>query len=115
MKVKINDNVFKVKVLLDKKSQSYGMMGKDFDKSFNGLIFLMDDKENSFWMKNCIVPLDIIFISKNRINKIHHNCPPCEEEDCEMYAGLGNIILEIAGGSCKKMGIRTGDSVEYIF
>lgn len=115
MKVKINDNIFKVKVLLDKKSQAYGMMGRDFDSSFNGLLFFMDNPSNSFWMKNCIIPLDIIYITKNKINKIHHNCPPCNTRDCQTYHGKGNIILEIKGGSCKNLQINSGDFVEYIF
>jgi uncharacterized membrane protein (UPF0127 family) len=52
MKVKINDNTFNVKTLVDKESQSIGMMGKTFDESFNGLLFLMDGKKQCFWMKN---------------------------------------------------------------
>lgn len=115
MKIRINNNVFKVKTLLDKRSQGIGMMGKDFDNTFNGLLFIMDSPQNSFWMKNCIVPLDIIYIDKNKISKIHHSCPPCETENCQSYAGDTNIILEIKGGSCRNLNIKNGDSVEYIF
>ena len=115
MKVKINKNVFKVKTLIDKKSQSIGMMGRDFDETFNGLLFLMGGKEQCFWMKNCIVPLDILIIKNNVIVNIHENCPPCNDDECPSYCGHGNIILEIAGGSCEDLGIQPGDSVEYIF
>jgi uncharacterized membrane protein (UPF0127 family) len=41
----------------------------------------MDDKEHSFWMKNCITSLDIIFIKNNKITKIHKECKPCKTED----------------------------------
>jgi len=41
MKIQIGDNTFKVKTLLDKKSQSIGMMKKRFDDTFNGLLFMM--------------------------------------------------------------------------
>ena len=54
MKVKINGNIFNVKTLIDKKSQSIGMMGKTFDDSFNGLLFLMEGNKQCFWMKNCL-------------------------------------------------------------
>lgn len=115
MKVKIGDNSFNVKVLVDKKSQIFGMMGKKFDSSFNGLLFLMGGNKQCFWMKNCIIPLDIIIIKNNVIVNIHHNCPPCKGNDCPSYCGNGNIVLELQGNSCKKLNIEPGDSVEYIF
>jgi len=115
MKVKINKNIFKVKTLTDKKSQAIGMMGKDFDKTFNGLLFLMGGKKQCFWMKNCIVDLDILIIKNNVVVNIHENCPPCNDDNCPSYCGRGNIILEIAGGSCEELGIQPGDSVEYLF
>ena len=114
MIVKINDSEFVVKPLIDKKSQSIGMMGKSFDDNFEGLLFLMGNKEQCFWMKNCIIPLDIIMIKNNVIVNIHHNCPPCNDDDCPSYCGKGNIVLELEGGSCDKLNIQPGDSVKYI-
>ena len=114
MKVKINNNIFKVKTLIDAKSQSFGMMRRKFDKSFNGLLFLMDGDKQCFWMKNCIIPLDIIMIKNNVIVNIHFNCPPCNEDDCPSYCGNGNIVLEVLGGTCEKLGIEPGNSVEYL-
>lgn len=114
MKVKINNNVFNVKALTDKKSQAIGMMGKTFDSSFDGLLFLMGGKKQCFWMKNCLIPLDIIIIKNNVIVNIHFDCPPCESEDCPSYCGNGNIVLELEGGTCDILNIQPGDSVEYI-
>lgn len=115
MKIKIGNNSFNVKTLITKKDQKIGMMGKRFDKTFNGLIFLMGGDEQCFWMKNCIIPLDIIMIRNNVIVNIHHNCPPCRSEECPSYCGRGNIVLEIAGGSSEKLNIQAGDTIEYIF
>ncbi len=115
MKVSINDNIFKVKVLIDKESQRVGMQKKRFNSEFDGLLFLMGGKEQCFWMKNCIIPLDIIMIKNNVIVNIHHDCPPCEEEDCPSYCGNGNIVLELEGGTCEMLGIEAGDTVEYHF
>ena len=115
MKVKINDNTFKVKTLVDSKSQYIGMMGKKFDKDFNGLLFLMGGKKQCFWMKNCIVNLDIIIIKNNVIVNIHHDCPPCIQDDCPSYCGNGNIVLELYGGTCQNLDIKPGDTVNYLF
>lgn len=113
MNVKIGENIFLVKTLTDKKSQSRGMMGKKFDSSFNGLLFLMGNDKQCFWMKNCIIPLDILMIRNNVIVNIHHNCPPCDEKHCPSYCGNGNIVLELEGGTCEMLGIEAGDTVEY--
>ena len=66
-------------------------------------------------MKNCIQNLDIIIIKNNVIVNIHHNCPPCHDEECSSYCGNGNIVLEINGGDCERLGIEPGDIVEYLF
>ncbi len=115
MKVNINENIFKVKALVDKKSQKIGMQKRRFDSTFDGLLFLMGGKKQCFWMKDCIIPLDIIMIKNNVIVNIHHDCPPCNSEDCPSYCGRGNIVLELAGGTCEELNIQPGDWVEYVF
>lgn len=114
MKVNINENIFKVKALADKNSQKIGMQKRRFDSTFEGLLFLMGGKKQCFWMKDCIIPLDIIMIKNNVIVNIHHDCPPCNSDDCPSYCGRGNIVLELAGGTCEELNIQPGDWVEYI-
>lgn len=115
MKVKINKNIFKVKTLTDKKSQMIGMQKKKFGNDFEGLLFLMGGDKQCFWMKDCIIPLDIIMVKNNVIVNIHHNCPPCTSDECPSYCGNGNIVLELAGNTCNSLGIESGDLLEYIF
>lgn len=113
MNVTIGDNVFKVKLCTTQKSISEGMMGKNFNETFNGMLFMMPETtEQSFWMKNCIIPLDIIMINNGLINEIHHDCKPCDY-DCISYKGFGSEVLEIAGGTCEKLDIKKGDQVSF--
>ena len=70
MNVVINNNIFKVIPLFTSKDIQQGMMGKKFDGSFDGMLFFMDKGPHSFWMKNCLVSLDIIFIDENKIKHI---------------------------------------------
>jgi uncharacterized membrane protein (UPF0127 family) len=115
MKLSINDNIFKVKVQTSPKETQEGMMNKTFDKTFNGMLFVMKNQEHGFWMKNCIIPLDIIIIKNNVVVNIHHNCPPCIEDDCPSYCGNGNIVLELQGGTCDRLGISAGETINYLF
>ncbi len=63
MNVFVNDNMFKVKVCVTPDTIQKGMMGQRFNSDFNGMLFMMgNNEEQSFWMKNCIIPLDIVFI-----------------------------------------------------
>ena len=115
MILSINSQKFKVRIVSSYKDTKNGMMKKKFNDEFNGMLFLMGDGTHSFWMKNCIIPLDIIIIKNNVIVNIHHNCPPCEGDLCGSYCGNGNIVLELEGGSCEDLGIEPGDTVEYLF
>jgi uncharacterized membrane protein (UPF0127 family) len=117
MKVKIGNNIFNVKVRHDDKGRAEGMMGKNFTDKYNGMLFIMDDDTNCFWMKKCTIPLDVIFIEGLTISKIHHNCPPCKskkDEDCENYCGRGRLILEIRGGSAEELKIKKGDEIKLL-
>lgn len=111
MEVIINNNLFNVKIVVTRKDIERGMMGRKFNKNFDGMLFIMDSGEHSFWMKNCIIPLDIIFIKNNKITKIHKNCKPCKTDDCERYKGEGDLVLEIKGGDCDEYDIVVGDTV----
>ena len=91
------------------------MMRKTFDETFDSLLFLMGGNRQCFWMKNCLISLDIIIIRNNIIQTIHSDCPPCDDIECPSYCGYGNIVLELKGGSCDELGIEEGDYVEYVF
>jgi uncharacterized membrane protein (UPF0127 family) len=113
MLLDINNSSFNVKVVVSEKEVQRGMMGKKFNEKFNGMLFIMEGDEHCFWMKNCITNLDIIFIEDNIITKIHRNCPPCTEEECQNYCGKGEMVLEVQGGTCKSKNIQEGDLVEF--
>lgn len=110
----ISNFEFKTKVLKTPNEIRLGMMGKRFNGAFNALLFLMNRAESTFWMKNCIVPLDVVFIDKGIITKIHHNCPPCTTASkCITYPGIGNLVMELPGGECKRLRIGAGTRVVF--
>lgn len=113
MEIIVNNNLFNVKTAITSKDIQSGMMNKKFNNQFNGMLFILSNGSHSFWMKDCIIPLDIIFIKKNKITTIHKNCQPCRSGDCERYTGDGDMVLEIMGGDCDKYDIVVGDEILF--
>jgi len=112
MKAYINNQPIPLEIKDTPNGKSVGMMGRN--NLDGGMLFPFDSVgERSFWMKNCLIPLDILFISNNKINKISPNCPPCDEKYCENYKGIGDKVLELPGNYCFKNNIKEGDYVYF--
>jgi uncharacterized membrane protein (UPF0127 family) len=116
MKIYINDIEFPLTILQNKFELNKGLKRKT-SEDINGCYYFMltDGKIHSFWMKDCLVDLDIVFCDNNKITKIFHNCPPCTEEDCKHYQHEGNGVLEFLGGTCESHGITEGDTFTIDF
>ena len=67
----------------------------------------------SFWMKNTLIPLDMIFIrADGTIANIEANAVPLSLE-AENSDGPVKAVLEIAGGRSAELGIKAGDKVDW--
>jgi hypothetical protein len=66
-----------------------------------------------FWMKNTLIPLDMIFISADRhIVGVVENAAP-ETENERRVAGPSQYVLEIGGGLATRLGIHAGEPVDF--
>ena len=110
----LNNHQFFGKVAKTKKDIRNGMMFKTFNTPHNAMIFMMDNGKHCFWMKNCIIPLDIVFIKNKKVVKIHSNCQPCVSLKCDSYCGHGDMVIEFEGGTCMDKNIIEGDILEFI-
>lgn len=117
MNVFVNDNMFRVRVCVTPETIQKGMMGQRFNSDFNGMLFMMgQNEEQNFWMKNCLIPLDIVFIDDDlTINNIQKSCPPCSSNDCEHYSGIGKYVLELPSGTCDDCGIEQGQKIKISY
>ena len=107
MSVRIGNQLFMAEYLEKPEDISKGMMGRD---ALDGcMVFKMGKGYHSFWMKNCLVPLDIVFVLNNRINRIHQNCQPCDDDCQERFTGIGDHVIEFPAGTCDKF--KIGDRV----
>jgi hypothetical protein len=82
-------------------------------------MFFVFDKEQplSFWMKNTLIPLDMVFIDANyNVINIAKNVQPCKVKDCESYKSesSGLYVLEIKGGAADQYGLKKGDKIEWV-
>jgi uncharacterized membrane protein (UPF0127 family) len=105
--VKIGDHTF---VLEECNDFAKGLSKREHLLDNEGMLFNFPTRGiRSFHMKDCLVPLDIIFIDKGIVKKIHHNCSPCESDDCKKYeCNMSDIVVEVLGGTCKKNNINEG-------
>lgn len=115
MRIKINNKIFKTKLAVTKNERARGMSKKRFTDEYDSMLFIQNDGNHCFWMNECIIPLDIIFIKNNTITKIHHNCQPCIGDECKSLCGQGEMVLEIEGGSCDKYDIKEGNTLSFLF
>jgi uncharacterized membrane protein (UPF0127 family) len=109
MSVKINNQMFPAEYLKTPEQLEKGMMGR---KELNGcMVFKMGKGHHSFWMKNCLMNLDIIFVLNNRISKIHLNCPVETPNRMTLphYTGIGDHVIEFPAGTADNW--KVGDKV----
>ncbi len=94
--------------------RNFGMMFRKSMPDTQGMLFLFDKaKQQSFWMKNTLIPLDILFIDENRkINTIHANATPLSLQSLPSN-GDAKYVLEVRGGFCQQYEVNIGDMIEW--
>lgn len=111
----VQDKPFRVEVADTPEKHALGLMFRRCLKSDFGMLFVFADEEvRSFWMKNTLIPLDMIFINGARqIVGMHESVPPCTADPCPSYeSGLpARFVLELAGGTAKKLKLKIGDKI----
>lgn len=116
-KVCMNYICFNVEVARTANEQEKGLMFRTKLDESSGMLFIFEKAGNyTFWMKNTLIPLDIIWINENKtIVYIKENALPCLSELCEIYGPetYAKYVLEINANQSKKNGIKIGEKVEF--
>jgi uncharacterized membrane protein (UPF0127 family) len=93
--------------------QQKGMMFRTAMAADEAMIFPNDVPQvRSFWMKNTVIPLDIIYIGPDRRVL---NIVTGEPYSLQSLPSVGPVInvVEIAGGRAAELGIKPGDAVAW--
>ena len=103
---------FTVEVARTAEEQRIGLMNRQQLAPDRGMIFpFATERVASFWMKNTLIPLDMIFIRRDgSITNIEANTVPLSEEPVTSYEEVV-AVLEIPGGRSVELGIKPGDKV----
>lgn len=104
---------FTIELALTPSEQQRGLMFREDMPEMHGMLFVFGSEHvRSFWMKDTLIPLDIIFIEKTgRIQHIHSMAQPLDES--LISSGKPSYaVLEINGGMADKLDLEAGD---YIF
>ena len=105
---------FTVEVARTPEEQAQGLMFRKSVPPDRGMIFPYDPPvQVSFWMKNTLVPLDMVFIGPDgKIGRIAANTTPMSLDPVASIDPV-SAVLEIAGGRAAELGIREGDKADW--
>ena len=103
---------FNIELAASADEQAKGMMYRTEMGDYDGMLFVFPDESmRTFWMKNTLIPLDMLFLDHaGRIHHIHHSALP---QDLSYISSKypSKAVLEIKGGTAAKLGIKVGDHV----
>lgn len=98
------------------KAIEQGLMNRQYIAPNTGMLFWFEKEEpRSFWMRNTLVPLDMIFItSTGRITNIHHAVPP-NNDTLRSSAEPVQYVVELPGGTAAKHQLTAGDRFSWTY
>jgi len=121
-KAKVGGQVIELEVARSALEHQIGLMGRKDLAPNRGMLFIFDPPQfSAFWMRNCLMSLDLIFIRKGKIVNIAENAPPCPDnvlpEKCPTYPAKGQIdqVLDLKAGQAKALKLKANDPIEVTF
>ena len=106
--------LFDVEIAITSQQRGRGLMERDFLARDEGMLFLYDtERMVSMWMKNTLIPLDMLFVDDDGI--VRHIARETEPLSLDVISSTVPVIavLEIPGGVAQDLGIAVGDRVAY--
>ncbi len=108
------DHKVKAEVVTRSDEMARGLMYRRSLGKESGMLFIFRQEEpQSFWMKNTLIPLDMIFISHNLVIVDITTMQPCRTDPCPDYTSRqpALYVLEVNAGYCRSHTIAIGDKI----
>jgi uncharacterized protein len=94
-----------------------GLMFREHLAEDEGMLFIFDELAfRPFWMKNTLIPLDMIWLDENRrVVSIAHSVPPCKADPCPNFSPTADslYVIEVVSGFARRHKVREGDVIEF--
>lgn len=111
--LRLHGHPFSAEVAADDLSRAQGLMNRTHLAADRGMLFVFRHSDQRwFWMKNTLIPLDILFFdSTRRLVSMQTDVPPCRQDPCPTYPSgePARYVLELAAGTAARIGARIGD------
>ena len=103
-----------IELAQNESQQQLGLMYRDALAENQGMLFLFDNEEvRSFWMKNTILPLDMIFVNaRSEIVTIHKHTTPYSDETY-VSTRPAKFVIEVNAGYTDKRKVSVGDRIAW--
>ncbi len=103
-----------IEIADDVAKRTQGLMYRDTMAETEAMLFIFpDEADRSFWMKNCILPLDIVYVNADkRIITIQRNAVPYSEASIPSN-GPAQYVVEVNAGFCDRHHINPGDHLQW--
>lgn len=112
-----NGVVYSVEIPRTPEARERGLMFRATLPPRTGMLFVFDASGRyAFWMKNCLIPLDLIWLDESkRVVAILPDTPPCKADPCPIYQFdvPARYVLEIAGGAAHREGLTLGHALKF--
>jgi len=104
---------YRVEIAATPEARERGFQNRTYLEPHQGMVFLFPrDQYVSFWMRDTLIPLDIIFVdATGRVLRVVHSAAPRSDQN---YTSLSPVrfVLELAGGTARRTGIVPGAMIE---
>ncbi|HEY0199114.1 MAG TPA: DUF192 domain-containing protein [Rhodanobacter sp.] len=114
--VDLHGQHFSTELATDEASREQGLMHRDALAPNHGMLFVFtEEKPQAFWMKNTLIPLDILYFDTNRrLVSTQMDVPPCTTNPCATYPSRASAryVLELPAGTARRIGAQAGDVLE---
>ena len=111
------DHCFKVEVVEKNEDRRRGLQFRKSLSEDAGMLFVFETSyPYSFWMKDTLIPLDMIWLDyARRVVHIESHVPPCRQDPCATYtpSSAALYVLEISAGQAEKMGLSLNAQAEF--
>ena len=109
--------VVHIETAADEPTRAQGLMYRDQLAPDRGMLFFFAQSgDYPFWMKNTLIPLDMIWIDdQRRIVHVAPNVQPCRADPCPSVPAGGNAryVLEVAAGVAARHGLANGQTLRF--